>query len=182
LIAIVTAVAAVPAAADTPAGRADDLRLRKKCPKGFKKVRRHGRRVCRRVKAPTPTPAPTPPAPDPATQILDDTHELATKYATEKVSASKNMLPSTYQFAIDRNECELVDYNTGRCTVFLWVLEESSGYGWGGFEAGVWRESYFARHIGNRVYSPRIVMIDFIDPYYWVCSDQPRYNVPPCST
>jgi hypothetical protein len=182
VVMILVSVAAVPAAADV-GDRGEDLLLRKKCPKGLKKVvKRNGKRVCRRIKSPSQNPATptTPPPPDLTTQILDDTYELATRYAQE-ASNSGQSLPRTYEYGINRNDCVLVGAERGRCTVFLSKLAYASGYGYGGYEAAIWRESFFATHVGNRLYSTRIVQIDYIDPYSWICSDTPRNGVPSCS-
>ena len=50
----------------------------------------------------------------------------------------------------------------------------------GGFDAAIYREHFFATHVGNRNYSSKMVMIDFLDPYQWVCSDS-YPSIPNCS-
>ncbi len=180
----VPAIGPVEAAAPTalPVPQAHERRGRR-CPKGYRKVFRKGRWVCKRKQvSTTPTPTPTP-TPDPAAlqqEILNDTFSLATEYAEEKIHGPSS-LPRWYRYLIYPEDCKMVSSDTGQCLVYVWQETYASGYGWGGYERAIWREHYMATRIAPRLYQPRIVMIDFLDPYRWECADPGYQNVPPCS-
>ncbi len=169
---------------------------RKRCRKGYKKVKtKRGRVVCRRKRKrhptqPAPAPAPTAPAAptappasgkDLGQEILDDTYELTVKFGEEAVNASHGSLPYWYTYLVNRSDCVLLSKDTGRCLIYLWQRDYAAGYGYGGYEASVWRDYYIATRVGDRLYEPKIIQIDFLDPYAWVCSDNPSYGVPPCT-
>jgi len=166
---------------------------RKRCRKGYKKVKtKRGRVVCRRKRKrhatqPAPAPAPTAPTAPPASgkdlgqEILDDTYELTVKFGEEAVNASHGSLPYWYTYLVNRSDCVLLSGDTGRCLIYLWQRDYAAGYGYGGYEASVWRDYYIATRVGDRLYEPKIIQIDFLDPYAWVCSDNPSYGVPPCT-
>jgi hypothetical protein len=162
---------------------------RKRCRRGYRKVRRHGRIVCKRKHRHPSTPAtPTTPAGSPASeadlqqQILDDTYELTTKFGEEAINGSHGSLPYWYHYEVNRGDCALLSADTGRCLISLWQWNYGTGYGYGGYDASIWRDYYIATRVGDRLYEPKIVQIDFLDPYAWVCSDTPRGGVPPCSS
>jgi hypothetical protein len=112
--------------------------------------------------------------------ILNGTHQLAKEYA-DYVLASSTSDPITYWYLIYPQDCTMVSGDTGRCLIYLWKMTYATGYGAGGVDTGVFREHFFATHVGNNTYSTKIVMVDFIDPYYWECSDTPRANTPRCN-
>jgi hypothetical protein len=163
---------------------------RKRCRRGYKKVRkRHGRIVCKRKhrhpSTPTAPIAPTTPpdsGADPQKQILDDTYELTVKFGEEAINGSHGSLPYWYHYEVNRDDCVLLSADTGRCLIYLWQWDYGTGYGYGGYDASIWRDHYIATRVADRLYEPKIVQIDFLDPYAWVCSDTPRNGVPPCSS
>jgi hypothetical protein len=113
-------------------------------------------------------------------EILDDTLQLAIQYANG-LYADKSAFPEgTYWWEIPYETCTKINSTTGRCLIYLWKQAYSSGYGYGGFDRAVWREYYIARRYAPGQYSPFINFVDFIDPYYWVCSDAGYYGIPYC--
>jgi len=161
---------------------------RRRCPAGYKRVRvgRRRRTVCRH-RGSTPPPAPaTEPQPaesgvDLSQQIADDTFELAQKFGEEVIHSNFGGLPNTYHYLIHPEDCATISADTGRCLVYLWTQEYGSGYGYGGYDVGIYRDYFFATRVGDRLYSTKVVMIDFVDPYTWVCSDTPRNETPRCT-
>lgn len=161
---------------------------RRRCPAGYKRIRvgRRRRTVCRRRASASPPAAPAEPQPaesgvDLSQQIADDTFELAQKFGEEVIHSNFGGLPNTYQYLIRPEDCATISADTGRCLVYLWTQEYGSGYGYGGYDVGIYRDYFFATRVGDRLYSTKVVMIDFVDPYTWVCSDTPHNETPRCT-
>jgi hypothetical protein len=149
------------------------------CKRGYRAV--DGGRACESARpAKAPPPAETRFDQAAGQAILDGTYSLATQYADGVIAASAGD-PITYQRLIYPQDCALVSGDTGRCLIYLWKQTYATGYGAGGVDRGVWREVFFATHVGQNTYSTRIIPYDFVDPYYWECSDTPRANTPRCT-
>ena len=112
--------------------------------------------------------------------LLDTTHYYAVEYANGVIRNSPSD-PRTYYGLVRPEECGVVSAGVGRCLIYLWKQTYATGYGLGGVDRGVWREYYFATHIGNGQYNLEPKPFDFLDPYYWECSDTPRANTPRCT-
>lgn len=112
---------------------------------------------------------------------MDDTYELTVKLGEEYINGSHGTLPYWYKYQVNRSDCVLLTGDTGRCLIYLWEWAYASGYGYGGYESGIWRDHYIATRVGDRLYEPKVVQIDFLYPYAWVCSDDPSKGIAPCS-
>jgi hypothetical protein len=146
------------------------------CAKRYKFARAGGRPSCQPEEGYTVS-AQTPGTPQ---QLLDGAFSLARDYAEQVVNSSFSD-PITYRYLIYPQDCAVVSADTARCLVYLWKVTYATGYGAGGVDTGVWREQFFATDVGASTYSTRIIMVDFLDPYYWECSDTPRANTPRCT-
>lgn len=89
-------------------------------------------------------------------------------------------LPRWYWYVIYHDDCVLLTSDTGRCLIYLWKEDEGTGYGWGGIDRSIWRKYFFATRVADRLYSTKVIEIDWDDAYEWVCSDTPR-GVPSCT-
>lgn len=180
-------------------GRRRAGRRRKRCPRGYRKVRVRQRHIaCKRRNPASPADTASPTgddkASDPQTsddgqsnvvdlqqQIVDDTFELTQKFGEEVIHSNSGTLPYTYKYLIHPEDCVTVSGDTGRCLIYLWTQEYATGYGYGGYDVGIYRDYFIATRVGDRLYSTKVVMVDFLDPYMWACSDTPRYNTPRCT-
>lgn len=119
-------------------------------------------------------------------RLLRDTYGFTRNYADGRVNCNGSFFPCIQWFYAARSDCRRVQYKVGRCLIYLYQWEYGTGYGYGGYDLGVYREFFFATRIGTsasgrRVYNTKPSFIDFLDPYYWVCSDTPRSGVPACA-
>lgn len=135
------------------------------------------RRKKRKKRRRRPPPAAAqPPATD---NVAAAALSLAINYAKWKVQTSPSD-PYTYDWQIYTDDCVMTSSENGRCLVYFW--QQELAWGPGGANRGIYREYFHARRYAPGKYSTRIDFIDYLYPYYYICTSYGSATIPRCGS
>jgi hypothetical protein len=155
---------------------------RRRCRRGYEW--RKGK--CRRKRTQAPTGTGTPGTNPPQIQggsILDATFTLAWRYADGLYTAYCASSPCYYSYGIYRQDCVMVNGDTGRCVIYFWVQRSvpDKDYWWlYGLERAIYYQYYFATPLGNGQYWGRTYNHPLDNLHQVLCSDA-QYGYARCT-